>query len=285
MAIPSSGIRLEATARHRLDLGGPARLSEPPTARAVAHRLSTDPGRTQARPVLAGDVLALGLLDEVSRLVIARYLELVDASAFERAVIAARDGVGETTERATLAAYASAFPPAAPSPMADGDTLAEVLLTWLANANPAIGPLRTLVDDRPLATVPGAGYRDLVGATGRYFSAAPPFGPDGQDLVTLLRAPALAAPGSLSAQLEWIRDRWADLLGEAGAALLRRLVVGLGVIAEERSRLGLIGAMAGGGGGIGALVGIAAGVGAGVVLLGVEQPRQPVAPEALAQQL
>jgi glycosidase len=261
MAIPSSGIRLEATARHRLDLGGPARLSEPPTARAVAHRLSTEPGRANARPVLAGDVLALGLLDEVSRLVIARYLELVDATAFERAAAAARDGVGAPAERTTLDAYGAGFPASTADVggETDGDALAEVLLTWLANANPAIGPLRTLVDDRPMAAGPGVRYADLVGATGRYFAAAPRFGPDGQDLITLLRAPARAAPGSLTAQLEWIRDRWANLLGEAGSALLGRLVVGLGVIAEERSRLGLIGAAAGGGGGLGGLVGIGPG--------------------------
>ncbi|MFI5226062.1 MAG: alpha-amylase family glycosyl hydrolase, partial [Candidatus Limnocylindrales bacterium] len=273
MAIPPSGIRLAATARRRLGVGGPLRLSEPRTARNVAYRLASDTGPAHggASPALAGDVLALGLLDEVARLVIARYLELVDPDAFERAAAAARDGVGEAAERTTLAVHREAFPDPAATERPEGDDLAELLLTWLANVNPAIGPLRPLVDDRPLATAPDARYADVVAATGRYFAVAPPFGPDRQDLVSLLRAPALAAPGSLAAQLAYIRDRWADLLGPAGADLLGRLVIGLGVIAEERSRLGLIGAPAGVGGGRGALIGI--GVDGDEALLDAEPER------------
>ena len=67
-----------------------------------------------------------------------------------------------------------------------------------------------------------------------FFRTLPGFGPDNEDLVGMLGAPVRAAPNSLRGQLEYIRTRWAHLLGD----LLLRLLTGMDVLREE-ARLGI----------------------------------------------
>jgi len=249
-----NGMRLAVTARARLGLAGeprPMDLAEPPVARDVAFRL----GRAlPGTPVLAGDVLALGLLDEVLRVVIGRYLDEVDGTAFERALGAVREVVGARPATATLNAHGATFPPAA---VGSGEGLRELLLTNLAATNPAIGVLQPLVDDTPLVLEPDARYGAVLTAVRHYFAAGPRFGPEGQDLVTLLEAPSRASPASLAGQLAFVRDHWRGLIGSAGDGLLDRLLIGLGVIAEEAAGLGRWGGGPAGAafGGLGALAG------------------------------
>jgi glycosidase len=118
----------------------------------------------------------------------------------------------------------------------DAVRLEELLLLRIANENPAIGPLRDLVDDAPL---PRPDADAAVGALEAHHLARPPIGPDGKTLVELLRAPARAHPTSLAGQLRYVREHWADLLGDALAGLLDRLVLALDVIAEEERGLHL----------------------------------------------
>ena len=239
MAALPSGVRLAAAARTRLALTGdpdPVDLAEPAVARDIAFRLA---GTAPGRPVLAGDVLALGLLDAVLRIVIARYLDDVDGAAFADALVSVATTVGEKPAAATLLAHAANFPP---PPRAPDEGLRELLLTNLAATNPAIGTLQPLVDDTPLVLAPDARYGAVLTAIRHHFASGPRFGPDGQDLVTLLEAPGRASPASLAGQLAFVRDRWSGLLGAAGGRILDRLLMGLGVIAEEQAGLGRWGA-------------------------------------------
>jgi hypothetical protein len=111
-------------------------------------------------------------------------------------------------------------------------TLEELILTRIANENPAATPVRDLFDDRPLAG--RTDYEGAVEALDAFFSAQPGFGPDGETLLELLRAPARHSPTSLAGQLRYIRERWGARLG----VLLDRLLAD--GIAEEygRSRAG-----------------------------------------------
>jgi glycosidase len=102
----------------------------------------------------------------------------------------------------------------------------EMLILSLANANPAFSPFSELFDHSVLAN---SAYAPLVKAVGEFFETQPVFGPDNQNLVTMLRSPAVAAPDSLSGQLEYIRTRWGSLLGD----LLLRLLTGIDLIREE----------------------------------------------------
>ncbi len=64
-------------------------------------------------------------------------------------------------------------------------------------------------------------------------------GRSGVSLVELLRAPARHAPTSLAGQLRYIRDHWGGLLGAALDALLGRLDIAIGILAEEERALHL----------------------------------------------
>jgi len=266
-----TGSRIAKEARDRIDLAdlvradGRSQLSDIPTARAVAHRFNLR--RDPSSAVHAGDLAALGLLDDLQSALINAYERQVDAAAFGAAERALRRRLGERPVGSTLAASIAAFPPEdilsgqrSPADAVDGATareaaLRDLLVTWLDNANPAVGPLRDLVDDRPVAAE-APPYPRLVAGLDSHFDAAPGFGPEGQSLVDLLRAPALASPTSLAGQLRYIRDNWVELLGDEAADLLGRLQVGLDVIAEEERALHLRFGGGGAGDGFGALVGI-----------------------------
>ncbi len=66
-----------------------------------------------------------------------------------------------------------------------------------------------------------------------FFKDQPDFGPDQQDLLSMLRAPAVAVPNSLSGQLEYIRKHWGSLLGD----YLYRLLNSLDLIHEEEKAI------------------------------------------------
>ena len=137
--------------------------------------------------------------------------------------------------------------------------LEELLMLWLENVNPAFSPFQELFDDSRLekeTTYPsmissmytyfgGGGGADAMGATGAggvggagaggagaggagtAGGMAALFG--GQNVLDMLRAPALAAPHSLEAQLEFMRERWGISLGK----YFYRVLGGLDLIKEE----------------------------------------------------
>ncbi|HEY89998.1 MAG TPA: alpha-amylase [Thermoflexia bacterium] len=193
--------------------------------------------------VRASDINALGLIDEFSHHVIARYREernpQVMAAALEYLVVE----LGPEAVETALAAFADEFPPVAvyrgKLPLAEyltGETggtphqqvvLEELLLLWLANNNPAFGPFRELFDDRQLSQQ--TAYVELITTLHAFFEGAPGFGAGDASLIELLRAPALNSPGSLTGQLEYIRTRWGAFLGQR----LVRLLSSLDFLAEE----------------------------------------------------
>jgi glycosidase len=196
----------------------------------------------------SGDMNAMGLIDEILHYVTRLYVKAVDPAAISRALgyVERRVGRGETDQ--TLREFVREFPPRqvhagamSEQEYLDGSTggtanreiiLEELLHLWLANANPAFRPFRELFEDTRQAARPA--YGRILGALGEYFRSRPPFGPDSQDLVAMLRSPAIAAPGSLPGQLEYIRTRWGHLLGD----LLVRLLTGVDLLKEE-ARLGM----------------------------------------------
>lgn len=217
-------------------------LARPEQARRLAAAL------TQARggsPVAsAAELYAMGLLDEAMHLAIARYRADHDPAAIGDALpwFAARLG-GEALDR-TLLGFATEFPPLAVyrdgRPAAEwlaGSTggvphrvlaFEELVMLWLTSANPACGAYRDLFDDRVLLA--STAYARLTALLREYFETRPRFGPGGANLLDFLRAPALARPDSLFAQLEFVREHWGWLLG----ALLDRVLVGLDVLREEQ---------------------------------------------------
>ena len=210
-----------------------------------AHQINLKRPPSEAVP--AGRLNALGLIDELQHFVLRSYREQKNPDVMSQALVFLKGRHGDAWVEQTLRSFLDEFPPvsvyknlitaeefleAAISPeSADLSRrpmiLEEMLMLKLANLNPACGPLRELFDDEPLA--PTGVYDRLTADLQDFFETQPPFGPDNENLIDFLRAPALAAPQSLAAQLAYMRGRWGIVLGERVSRLWR----GLDFIKEE----------------------------------------------------
>src|SRR5688572_16659559 len=153
-----SGVPLERTAGRRYaiapDVAAPD-ATVPLSRVPVARRLSAAMNRARltgeapgAPTVASGELHALGLLHEVFHELVERYEQERRPGAFRDALAAIAKARGDKRTQALLARFGKAFPGA---PSARDELLEELLLTALANENPAAEPLRELWDDRPLA--------------------------------------------------------------------------------------------------------------------------------------
>ena len=105
--------------------------------------------------------------------------------------------------------------------------LEELMLLWLANVNPAFTPFRELFEDAKLQKQPA--YTKATATMPEYFATRPPVAPEIGSLLDALRAPMLASPDSLTGQLDFIREHWAEHLG----AELRQILLAIDVLREE----------------------------------------------------
>ena len=201
-------------------------------------------GEDPAKGLRAGDMNAMGLIDEVLHFVTGAYRKRVEPRAFEKALAFLESRHGREAVDGALRRFVSIYPPRAVqdgtlSPEQylkgrDGETphrtviLEEMLHLSLSNSDPAFDPFRELFDDAPMAEA--APYPAMIAGLREFFRTLPGFGPDKEDLISMLGAPVRAAPSSLAGQLEYIRTRWADLLGD----LLLRLLTGMDLLREER---------------------------------------------------
>ncbi len=103
-------------------------------------------------------------------------------------------------------------------------TIEEMILLWMANINPAFMQYGEFFDDSDLKKQ--SGYPALISSLQEFFSSEPVFGPDNQDILTLLHSPAVVAPYSLIDQLTYIREKWASFLKD----FLLRILGGLDLI-------------------------------------------------------
>ncbi len=233
-------VRRTARERHGIDdalLGerGDLAVADLAAIRHLAARMNSVRA-AGAQSVGAGEIVALGILHEVAHLLTAR-LEALDQGAVARALRDVRRELGEDAEL-VLDRFAAAFPGIGSTPEPAHVRLEELLLTRVANENPALGPLRELVDDTTLRE--GTRYDDVIGVLERSFAAGRGLEqPDGSraSLMELLRAPARHVPTSLAGQLRYVRDHWSALLGADLDALIGRLDIAVGILAEEERGL------------------------------------------------
>jgi glycosidase len=193
--------------------------------------------------VKAGQINAMGLIDEILHLVIALYREERNQKVMQDALEWLERQLGKTEVDKALIYFIKEFPPVSVY-RKEIDTavylnhstegipnravaLEELLMLWIANANPAFSPFQELFIDQHLRT--DTSYNKVIKLVKHYFDSQPPFGPESQNLVEMLRSPAVAVPDSLSGQLEYIRLHWGDLLGSS----FYRLLSSLDLIKEE----------------------------------------------------
>jgi hypothetical protein len=214
-------------------------------SRAFAARMNEqrDLARHPESAVRPGELSAMGIIDEVLHALVALYRERKDPRAMLDALAWYEARLGGDELDHALLAFTEQFPPVevhagrstAPEWLARSTAgtphravaLEELMMLWLANANPAFRRFTELFDDAPLAAA--SQYGTITAGLKDYFATRPKFGPANQNLLDVLRAPALAAPDSLEAQLAFIRDQWPDLIG----GMLRRILVALDIYKEE----------------------------------------------------
>ncbi len=214
-------------------------LADMPACREFAHRMNRvrDVEKHPEQAVHAGQLYAMGLIDEVSHVLMARYREQFDPAVMMAALDWFGAQVGTDKLEKMLLAFVEEFPglkvmrgEETAAQWLAGSTggmthraaaLEEMLLLWSANRNEAFKPFEELFSERSLAekTV----YRQVTAQMGAYFASRPLI-PVGQakpmSLVDLLRLPAMRAPRSLREQLEIIRRLWGPLIGDALDRLL-----------------------------------------------------------------
>ena len=225
-------------------------------ARTLARRINErmDAALLPERAVRAGRLNAMALIDEILHDVARLYREGPAPAALAEGLAAVEAAVGSDELSHLLLAFVREYPPlsvyrsevtelewleASPNGVPNRLlAIEELLLLRLANENPAFAPFRFLFDDggREKGEAPAEGslaakptYATAISALEEAFASLPHFGPDNEDLVTMLRAPMRAEPYSLPGQLDYIRRRWGLMLGER----LLRLLGALDLIREE----------------------------------------------------
>src|SRR5262245_30056799 len=162
-------------------------------SRDLAHRMNTvrDAAHHPDRIVHPGALSAMGIIDEVTHLVLALYRDRRDPRAMLDARSWFETRVGRDAFEATLLAFADQFPTTAVYRGLEsaGDWLAgeagriphravafeELITVWLANLNPAFRPFHELFDEEPLGR--RSAYRDVGAALRDYFESRSRFGP------------------------------------------------------------------------------------------------------------
>lgn len=193
--------------------------------------------------VRGGQINALGLIDEILHHVVHLFSEEINPGVIAQALAHLDRELGRQEVDRTLFQFTTEFPPLAvhtgektaikyleesttgvPNRQA---ALEEMIMLWVTNQNPATLPYSELFDDSNLSHQ--TRYLPILQSLYAFFESQPKFGPDQQNLLDMLRAPAIAVPNSLSGQLEYIRQRWSSLLGK----YLYRLLSSLDFLREE----------------------------------------------------
>ena len=240
------------TAREKLDIDGlifgytgNVVFADVTASRELARRLNSlrGPEADLGNTINAGALFAMGLIDELSHALVARYRKEIDPSVHSEAIRWFASKLEPTKVEQLLLAFVEQFPSVAvyrqeltAQEWLDGTTegmpnretaLEELMLLWLANSNPAFGPFRDLFDDKDLKTQ--TIYQGVTSVLPDYLATRPPVAPEVGSLLDVLRAPMLASPDSIAGQLEFIRENWSEYLHQD----LRKILLAIDVLREE----------------------------------------------------
>jgi glycosidase len=223
-------------------------------SRALANRINEIRGAADdpAAAVNPAALFAMGLIDELSHALIAHYRKNLDPEIMKKALSWFEAKVGPHAVEKLLNTFVDEFPNAeiyrdreTAAEWLAGSTdgiphreaaLEEILLLWLANQNRAFNPFKELFDDQKLGK--STDYPTVTAELRTYFAGRPKIQLDEDDpaspkvsLLDLLEAPMLASPDSLTGQLAFLQQKWAEVLG----ADIRRMLLAVDVLKEEET--------------------------------------------------
>ncbi|WP_432821793.1 glycogen synthase GlgA [Trichloromonas sp.] len=200
-----------------------------------------------AKPVRAGELNLLALLNRALRHVAVRYLDLRGCTVDGESLLIAGRQLKAPALSPALQHCVELFPPAAvwlgsePSRFLRGtrgaekrrETLVELFILAVQNRNRAARDYRPLFDDREL--LQRSRYRQTLLELDRELEQEAIPGLFSGSLLALLRAPLDASPESLAGQLGFVQQRWGGILPED---LLQELLVAFAIIQEEELQRG-----------------------------------------------
>ncbi|MBN2444149.1 MAG: alpha-amylase, partial [Spirochaetales bacterium] len=219
-------------------------------ARMFAHKMNQkrDLIKHPETSVSTGQLNAMGLIDEILHYVIFLYRQDENPTVMNQGVKYIEEKIGQKKLDKALYQFAQEFPPLkvykkeiSLDDYFTGKTegvenrqiiLEEMLMLWIANKNKAFFPYLELFDDTTLNR--STDYSHIINHLHDFFDKQKPFGPDNQNLIDMLRSPAIAVPHSLQGQIDYIIERWGFMLGK----FLVRLLSSLDLIREEEKMRG-----------------------------------------------
>ncbi|WP_062327005.1 alpha-amylase family glycosyl hydrolase [Treponema endosymbiont of Eucomonympha sp.] len=214
---------------------GNAVLADVKAARLFAQKLNRLIAETTNpdQQVKASDINAMGLIDEALHLCCGLFRQRVASDSFDRLLAEAEIRFGKDAVDSLLGTFCAEFSPFAvykgqqsvveylAGSAIDGATgqvrsnriaaLEELLLLQQANENPAFKPFTLLFSDAELAKNPF--YAETRKVVTSFFRKLPPFGPNNNDLITMLKEPVAFSPYNLRGQLDYILNYWTEPLG------------------------------------------------------------------------
>ncbi|HTR81065.1 MAG TPA: alpha-amylase family glycosyl hydrolase [Bacteroidota bacterium] len=216
------------------------------SARVFAKKLNDarDIVRFPEKAVKAGQLNALGLIDEIYHYILRVYEETSNPGVFERAYKHLGRTLGPENSQSTIESFVTLFPPLA---VYKGSLTGkkylqtstagrahpqmateELMLLYFTNFNPAAKKFDELFTDAELQKK--TQYKSFIEELEKFFKTEKRFGPENQFIFDLLRAPILANPESLEAQLKFIKARWGMLLSQK---FLDRILGSMDLLQEE----------------------------------------------------
>jgi glycosidase len=216
--------------------------------RELAFSINRSRGTPQdpKKQIRAGELNALGLLDEINHFLVRLYDETENPGSIRRAVQFLEKDLTAKSLESVLKTFLRDFPPTAvfsggmkEEEYYSGSTagrpnveslLEELIMLYLSNSNPACVPFKELIDDQSLRTA--SPYDALFASLEKYFENEKPFGPDALPLIKALKSPMMQFPDNLAAQLGFLKEKWGIIL----SSKFKERIAESGIFSEEEEK-------------------------------------------------